>query len=126
MSLSIRLDLKQTQGLVLTPQLQQAIKLLQYSNQELIDAVQNEAVSNPFITVIAPASGSESSAPVQAPGVAAPPSAGSPASDHRLSVRSLTRNSGDDSLTSAIDRLTDKPSLRQHVVSQILTGPRPS
>jgi RNA polymerase sigma-54 factor len=35
MSLSLRLDLRQSQTLVMTPQLQQAIKLLQLSNLEL-------------------------------------------------------------------------------------------
>ncbi|HEU0117558.1 MAG TPA: hypothetical protein VFR09_02890, partial [Alphaproteobacteria bacterium] len=35
MVLTQRLDLRQSQSLVMTPQLQQAIKLLQMSNQEL-------------------------------------------------------------------------------------------
>ena len=35
MALGQRLELKQGQGLVITPQLQQAIKLLQLSNLEL-------------------------------------------------------------------------------------------
>ncbi|MED5573165.1 MAG: hypothetical protein VX955_03375, partial [Pseudomonadota bacterium] len=35
MAISQRLDLRQTQSLVMTPQLQQAIKLLQLSNVEL-------------------------------------------------------------------------------------------
>lgn len=35
MALTPRLDLRQTQSLVMTPQLQQAIKLLQFSNLEL-------------------------------------------------------------------------------------------
>ena len=37
--LDIRLDIKMTQQLVMTPQLQQAIKLLQLSRTDLIDAV---------------------------------------------------------------------------------------
>ena len=35
MALSQRQDLRQSQSLVMTPQLQQAIKLLQFSNNEL-------------------------------------------------------------------------------------------
>ncbi|MFX8685111.1 hypothetical protein ABTM63_20255, partial [Acinetobacter baumannii] len=35
MALAARLELRQGQGLVITPQLQQAIKLLQLSNLEL-------------------------------------------------------------------------------------------
>ena len=39
MAISQRLDLRQSQTLVMTPQLQQAIKLLQMSNQELSDFI---------------------------------------------------------------------------------------
>jgi len=47
--MNLRLDVKQTQNLVLTPQLQQAIKLLQLSNQDLLGTVQNEVAENPFL-----------------------------------------------------------------------------
>jgi RNA polymerase sigma-54 factor len=49
MALSQRLDLRQTQSLVMTPQLQQAIKLLQLSNLELIDYVELELEQNPLL-----------------------------------------------------------------------------
>lgn len=49
MTLSLRLDLRQTQGLVMTPQLQQAIKLLQLSNLELASYVDTELEQNPFL-----------------------------------------------------------------------------
>ena len=42
MSLSLRLDLRQSQTLVMTPQLQQAIKLLQLPNLELAAYVAQE------------------------------------------------------------------------------------
>ena len=48
MALSQRLDLRQTQSLVMTPQLQQAIKLLQLSNMELSDYVDSEIEQNPL------------------------------------------------------------------------------
>jgi RNA polymerase sigma-54 factor len=49
MALSQRLDLRQTQALVMTPQLQQAIKLLQLSNMELSAFVETELEQNPLL-----------------------------------------------------------------------------
>ena len=49
MALSQRLDLRQSQSLVMTPQLQQAIKLLQYSNMELAEYVEGELQKNPLL-----------------------------------------------------------------------------
>jgi len=51
MALGFRLDLRQSQQLVMTPQLQQAIKLLQMSNLELREFVEREIESNPLIRV---------------------------------------------------------------------------
>ena len=44
-----RLEVRQGQGLVITPQLQQAIKLLQLSNQELEAFVEAELERNPLL-----------------------------------------------------------------------------
>ncbi len=49
MAISQRLDLRQTQALVMTPQLQQAIKLLQLSNMELQEFVLGEIEQNPLL-----------------------------------------------------------------------------
>ncbi|MGQ9366599.1 RNA polymerase factor sigma-54 [Azospirillum sp. ST 5-10] len=49
MALTQRLDLRQAQTLVMTPQLQQAIKLLQLSNLELSDFVDREIEQNPLL-----------------------------------------------------------------------------
>lgn len=49
MALSPRLDLRQTQSLVITPQLQQAIKLLQLSSVELAEYIEQELESNPLL-----------------------------------------------------------------------------
>jgi RNA polymerase sigma-54 factor len=46
---SQRLDLRQTQTLVMTPQLQQAIKMLQLSNIELAEFVAGEVEQNPLL-----------------------------------------------------------------------------
>jgi len=47
--LAPRLDLRQTQQLVMTPQLQQAIKLLQLSNLEVAQFVEEELAQNPLL-----------------------------------------------------------------------------
>jgi RNA polymerase sigma-54 factor len=49
MAISPRLDLRQSQSLVMTPQLQQAIKLLQLSNIELLAYVEDELLRNPML-----------------------------------------------------------------------------
>jgi len=47
--MEIRQQLKLTQQLVMTPQLQQAIKLLQLSRVELVDMVRDELLENPIL-----------------------------------------------------------------------------
>lgn len=49
MALESRLDLRLSQKLVLTPQLQQAIKLLQMSQLELSQTLKHELMENPFL-----------------------------------------------------------------------------
>lgn len=49
MALTPRLELRQSQALVMTPQLQQAIKLLQLSNLELTAFVEEELSKNPLL-----------------------------------------------------------------------------
>lgn len=49
MSIAPRLELRQHQALVLTPQLQQAIKLLQLSNTELSAYIETELEKNPLL-----------------------------------------------------------------------------
>jgi RNA polymerase sigma-54 factor len=49
LALSARLEVRQGQGLVITPQLQQAIKLLQLSNLELEAYVEGELERNPLL-----------------------------------------------------------------------------
>src|SRR5690242_8658469 len=48
-ALAHKLQLRQGQSLVMTPQLQQAIKLLQLSNVELQDYVETEIERNPLL-----------------------------------------------------------------------------
>src|ERR1700739_545428 len=49
MAIVPRLDLRQTQPFVMTPQLRQAIKLLQYSNVEVASFVEEELERNPLL-----------------------------------------------------------------------------
>lgn len=53
MALEIRQSLKLVQQPIMTPQLQQAIKLLQLSRMELIDLVRQEQEENPFLEEVA-------------------------------------------------------------------------
>ena len=49
MALQPRLDIYQAQSLIMTPKLQEAIKLLQLSNLELSDYLEKELEKNPFL-----------------------------------------------------------------------------
>ena len=49
MKLGQQLKIKQNQSLIMTPQLQQAIKLLQLTNLELTEFVEKAQLENPFI-----------------------------------------------------------------------------
>jgi RNA polymerase sigma-54 factor len=69
MALGPRLDLRQSQTLVMTPQLRQAIKLLQYSNIEVASFVEEELERNPLLERddSADLPGAERAAPDQIP-----------------------------------------------------------
>ena len=49
MKLGQQLKIKQNQSLIMTPQLQQAIKLLQLTNIELADFIDKAQLENPFL-----------------------------------------------------------------------------
>ena len=49
MRLGYELTIEQTQKLSMTPELIQAIQILQFNNQELSDYVQNELLENPVL-----------------------------------------------------------------------------
>lgn len=49
MSLELKQELRMSQQLVMTPQLQQAIKLLQLSRMDLVDVVRQELMENPLL-----------------------------------------------------------------------------
>ena len=49
MQFNQRLNIKHSQSIVMTPQLRQAIKLLQFSNLELSNYIEEEIEKNPFL-----------------------------------------------------------------------------
>lgn len=51
MGLELKTSLRMSQQLVMTPQLQQAIKLLQLGRLELVDTIQEELLENPLLEV---------------------------------------------------------------------------
>ncbi len=58
-TISQKLDLKQSQQLVMTPQLQQAIKLLQLNNVELGEFLEEELEKNPLLEKVEPSAESD-------------------------------------------------------------------
>jgi RNA polymerase sigma-54 factor len=74
MAMETRLSLRQSQRVVMTPLLQQAIQLLQLSTLELQEVVQKELLENPLLEEVAPeAEASETPAPDAPPTPATEP-----------------------------------------------------
>src|ERR1700731_4015737 len=73
MALSQKLLIRQSQALVMTPQLMQAIKLLQLSNLDLTAYVENELERNPLLERTGEADGAAAGEAEAAPPPAAPP-----------------------------------------------------
>jgi RNA polymerase sigma-54 factor len=145
MNISQRLDQRQSQTLVMTPQLQQAIKLLQMSNLELGDFVEQEIEQNPLLELADGMSGSESSAPasneLETMAVASSDADPTPLSGSESETvsgsndedvwandgysgedRFATPGTGgsfDDNEFSAAQNVAEKPSLRSHLFEQI-------
>ena len=92
MAVSPRIELRQSQSLVMTPQLRQAIKLLQMSNLELADFVAAAVEKNPLLEI------------------APPPAAPLPTGARR-----------GDSEGSYLDTMADEVTLQDHLRAQIGT-----
>jgi len=147
MSLHQRIDQRQSQTLVMTPQLQQAIKLLQMSNMELGDFVEQEIEKNPLLERAEPGAGdlpvpgeTELFTPPLPPTDPAPLSGtdsesmtaegnsdtwdNTEASDgytgeDRFANIGAGGTTGFDDEFSAANNIADKPSLRSHLLEQI-------
>ncbi len=72
MALTQKLELRQSHSLVMTPQLQQAIKLLELSNLELAEFIEAELERNPLLERDGPEAGDEPTARSDAEGAADP------------------------------------------------------
>ncbi|HWL46446.1 MAG TPA: RNA polymerase factor sigma-54 [Sphingomonadaceae bacterium] len=86
MAVGPRLDLRQTQSLVMTPQLQQAIRLLALSNLEVETFIAEELEKNPLLE----ATGLETPAPDDTPGgdgASAEPAAAEPSDEPAFAER---------------------------------------
>src|SRR6478736_6367489 len=70
MSIEIKQHLKLSQQLVMTPQLQQAIKLLQLSRMELCDMVRDEMLENPILEDSVESANEQAKAAAEAPATA--------------------------------------------------------
>lgn len=136
---SQRLDLRQSQNLVMTPQLQQAIKLLQMGNMELSEYVEEELEKNPLLekdTGDSDHNGDEQTAAPSAEkdemqdefdqswtgNEAETP--GEQNSDFDAGSSMATIGAGgsqnfDDSENSFENRLSDDPTLREHLTEQL-------
>src|SRR5262245_65630281 len=61
--LGISIETRMSQSLVMTPRLQQAIKLLQYNTLEMVQHVQEAMLENPTLEVVPDSDGAEPEAP---------------------------------------------------------------
>jgi RNA polymerase sigma-54 factor len=146
MAFTQRLELRQSQSLVMTPQLQQALKLLQLSNLDLIGYLEQELEQNPLLERAPEDAATPDEAPDEAAGGEAPADSAELATSDQLSGADDTPldgdydslldpesssdwgspagNAGGGSATLDSDRgldsqLSQEPSLREHLLAQL-------
>ncbi len=113
------LDLRQAQQLVMTPQLQQAIKMLQMNNIELSEFIEEELEKNPLLEKVE----NESEAPEPGPEPEPQDSmqeqfdAGFDAGTAQIGSGGDVKFEGSD--TPFEDRLTEEKSFREHLMEQL-------
>ena len=129
MAIGPRLDLRQSQSLTMTPQLQQAIKLLAMSNQELAAFVESELEKNPLLereegspepsadTPSAESSSSEDSGDAQTS--SEPGSYDATANDSFANVGKGGSSNFETSDFGLENTMADEKSLRAHLTEQI-------
>jgi len=129
MSLGLRLDLKQSQQLVMTPQLQQAIKLLQMTNLEVTGYVDQELAENPFLDGERAGDGASEAVEASAATAEAPlderwddgwhqPDGPSP-SDQMVQVGGGRQQAFDEALPDLEQRFAATRTLHDHLVEQL-------
>ena len=135
MALAPRLDLRQTQSLVMTPQLQQAIKLLALSNLEIEGFVAEALEANPLLEIGDTRSEAAEAPPSAVEHDASPGPDGGEALDiesHALDPEAAPGDSGDWARAGAggglgedgpfiENRSAGEPSLAEHLSAQLAT-----
>ncbi len=129
MQLDTRLNLKLTQKLVMTPQLQQAIKLLQLSKLELIQNIHQELVENPVLEEEAPETTPEEKRLYEESGAEGPEKKTDREEDFDWKqylndsmdsgYSAYEPYAGNDEVPSYENTLTRKPSLSEHLIWQL-------
>jgi RNA polymerase sigma-54 factor len=99
MALTQRLQIRQSQALVMTPQLMQAIKLLQLSNLDLVAYVEAELERNPLLD----RSADDEQSPVEASAADAPEQPASEAETWEASATEPSRSAIEDALDARAD-----------------------
>ena len=117
MALGPRLDLRQSQSLVMTPQLQQAIRLLALSNLELEGFIESALEGNPLLEMGEASREDDSGEPAAAPSEAAAdvPGDGNEALDLDAQALDSDRDTGDGEWSAAVsgDRGEDGPDIAE-------------
>lgn len=98
MALSAKLQIRHSQSLVMTPQLMQSIRLLQYNHLELQDFIAREVEKNPLLEVSSEGAGDE---PREAPAETAP------ASDADWTELDTTTKGLEDRLDTSLENVFD-------------------
>jgi len=129
MSLGLRLDVKQSQQLVMTPQLQQAIKLLQMTNLEVTGYVEQELAENPFLDGDRQGDAALDSRETSVAASEAPLDErwdegwhqpdGPAASDHVVQIGGGQSGGFDDELPDLEQRFAEPKTLHDHLVEQL-------
>jgi RNA polymerase sigma-54 factor len=125
------LDLRLRQHLALTPQLQQALRLLQLSALEFAQEMGEALVNNPFLEEAASEAKTAHTTPGStladpaAPAVATPESAPEPEAEERYSYESPSFGSGSsgDIENDRTDWSEPEPSLHAHLRNQLMLSP---
>ena len=120
MALSQRGDQRQSQGLVISQKMQQALKLLHLSNLELLQHLRESLESNPFLE-LPPESSDSDEGDFDAPSGADPRQDDVAFDDLSLSapMRLRTLNDADDD-DRANEQVAEAPSLREHLIRQLM------
>ena len=141
--LRLRLEVKQTQKLLMTPTLQQAIKLLQLSKLELVQLVRQELEENPLLeelTEVSQTSESESESETESNPAEAKEEAGEKAEEASETEKMMAEVDWDDYFTDNLqsdtiyenrddlpnweNTLTRQPSLQEHLTWQLRLSPQ--